>query len=354
MSEIKEFKELKFTHLIDRLKNKDFALLAGNGLGLSHPKQGGAFKFDVCGVKSSFEKEFYENILYDNFHCPEEMMDSLRIELIFSILKNYQERINDSHIWKEDNLKDLGPFLLKFKDFYTLNYDGLIYRALLRLKKEGKIDKFLDGFTPKLGKYQQENSVNLGLKSSYTDVEKIIKEYKGKAPILYFLHGAFHLFDENGSHMIRLEARRKGENLLDLCRQQYESSLQKWRVSKEDVSNILSPLIVLCSRPHYKELETKENQYLSLCLQQIQKEKKVFCFGCAFKNDTHILKALLSRTDSLEKKALYLSYYKDRSTIEEKIKNLYDEYDGCLIDPNSITLVNVSDQKETQKSIWDA
>lgn len=321
-------------------KSKDFAILFGNGLLLSHPDHGLKFNFCYESIKKDFIKELkrtdldkfssLERVTYLNFFITAEM-----------ILKKYVEGFEQLDLKSER----LRKYMEIFNSVYTLNYDPIIYNNIFpKVHKVNKTSKFADGIFEK-GKSAEY------IYGYFTEEQK-----NNKIIPIYFVHGAFHLYSKfcRNKPIYYKVKRTARKSLMVKCKENLEEIFSKFKKSEVFDRNLT---LVISYKDVLKKAIILNNPYLEMCYLSLKKVKKVFIFGCSFEFDLHILEALALG----DAECVYLGYceevikYDDyKNNIESKIDELINRvkqsfnYSKSDIDKlqefkNRITFVETSD-----------
>ncbi len=169
-------------------------------------------------------------------------------------------------------------FLGNFDSIYSLNYDLLLYWAIMQ-KELGPGADFDDGFrTPENGP------------TAYVtwEVEKSDQQS------VHYLHGALHIFDA-GAELKKFTWINTGMRLIEQVRQALESDMY--------------PLIVAEGESHQKKAKITHSNYLSRSFRSLPKVTgALFIFGHSLApNDEHILR-LIERGKTRQ---LYVSLFGD-------------------------------------------
>ena len=168
-------------------------------------------------------------------------------------------------------------FLSNFRKIYTLNYDMLLYWAVLQE---------LDPPVP----------TDDGFRGADTDADYVVWEpyLDFGSQRLLFLHGALHLYD-SGSELSKITWSRTGIPLVD----QIRNALASGRY----------PLIVTEGTSAEKEAKILHNAYLNHAIRSFAKiQKTLFIYGHSLAaNDAHILR----RIEEGKLDRLYVSVFGD-------------------------------------------
>jgi hypothetical protein len=172
-------------------------------------------------------------------------------------------------------------FLSNFDRIYTLNYDMLLYWAVMH-EGEHETPKN-DGFTD-----PDDPEADYVVWEPYLDFE---------AQRLFFLHGGLHLYD-TGSEISKITWSRTGIPLVDQIRQ----ALSEGRY----------PLIVTEGSSSEKEGKILHNAYLMHALRSLSRTSKpLFIYGHSLADsDAHILK----RLEEGKGKRLYVSIFGEHTS----------------------------------------
>ena len=292
--------EIGIDKLVGNIKPEEYSLLCGNGL-------------TKCVYGESWKNpddKFYENtfskLIEDikdtskNINCPEKLFDYIRIRYALEIFSYYQslQITVECEPQYEPQYIDKG-FLTQFKNIYTLNYDVLMPRTIAKISNDKtNPKKYMDGF---LGSKDQKQGDD--------------KNW------VYYLHGAFHLLHISGENQQYKKITSDYDNGIDLLtaiQNVYQKVQQAFIDEKCEKIIKNDPLLVFASRYQYKLGAILTDSYLKNCYEKLKAEKRVVVFGCSFKNDEHILEALMSG----ESKEIYIGYYcdKDREYFINKLK----------------------------------
>ena len=242
----------------------------------------------LFGDSKDFEKVIREltagvNTL-EKYNGDAELIKKIKEDILK--LKNFLvEALTSSHpsdpsVVGEDKLLSCARFLAKFQTVYTLNYDLLIYWAIIHGLKN-KIGKYTDGF------HADEN-----------DDEIIWDITQNNKPSINYLHGALHLFDRSQG-LTKITWNRT----LTPLREQIEDCLKKDEF----------PLIVAEGTSQEKHHKIRHFAYLERGIKSLSGIGGcLFIYGHSLDaNDNHILGAIK------KVKYLFISIFrKDEKTIK--------------------------------------
>ncbi len=315
--------------------SKEFAVLFGNGLSnIFTNKLSFSQKEKTQEIINKFIAFGQEYVSKEKNYVrsPGHLLESFYNRLAYFVAERYI-----------DDYKDIGfahqevkRLLKKFKAVYTINMDPIVYRNIFgdRSSDTGEDRKksiFCDGFCH----FE---------KDKWFEKEKMKKcfETSGLIPVFY-LHGAFHILHKAYNEMnqdhttgytkIISEPHIGGKNLYEVVEEKYKELMDD---KKLDVTNEESS--VLISSNYFKKLHhVDHDDYKKYCFDQLLNEKKLFIFGCSFKDDHHILKKL---ADSESIKEIYIGYKesesdKDYDTRDNVKKAIEDLRRSKLISPHS-------------------
>lgn len=288
-------------------------LLLGNGFGLSHPTLSEAFYFDFSSVIKDIIPHLGSEIIFtdDEKKCPEEFLDKLRsgtpkakqenvrLEATQIIINSYIESFSNGN-FENNRLWDLYKqvpyscivFLGRFKTIYTLNYDPLMYFEFLKLLDTDRLHH-IDGFKIKKEGYIEQKSIVSNLKKS---------EYR-----FVYLHG---------SYFININKRDNKLNKLARC----NITRNRLRERLFDRMADIRPFLILEGTWKSKKDLIDKYGYFRHCYESLQgSEENVLVYGMSFKNDDHILEALLNKPSG----NIFITYCddKDKKNIEKKISD---------------------------------
>ncbi|MBF2759067.1 MAG: DUF4917 family protein [Ectothiorhodospiraceae bacterium AqS1] len=291
---------IKFEEAIEEAKEIDdgkLTLLIGNGFSAHY------FNYSSLLEASGLADEMPERRLFD-------ALNTVDFEEVFRVLGNaiqvaeiyprddYAERLKNSDkkireslmqaIQKthpesrteiEDKLSTVASFLSLFSTLFTLNYDLLLYWAVLENKYSHR-DGFQSG---------HRSDYYIGPFSEYAYCD------------MYNLHGGLHLFrDENGGTHKAI-GRRMFSRMLDLI--------------KNNIRNGFLPIYVAEGLSAQKMEKIKSIRYLEHCYEKLKESTGViFIYGhSASENDSHIYDAIFKSKVS----QIYFGFYD-----KKEIKNL--------------------------------
>jgi hypothetical protein len=185
-------------------------------------------------------------------------VDALRGVLVSTIAGHHPDQPNEISARQFHSCRS---FLSRFDSVYTLNYDLLLYWAMMQKEGGPKIKISDDGFrTPEDGpaayvSWEVENS----------DAQNV-----------FYLHGALHLFDA-GAELQKYTWINTGRRLTDQIREALERSFY--------------PLIVAEGRSEQKKAKIMHSNYLSRAYRSLLKVGgSIFLHGHSLAvNDDHIL-----------------------------------------------------------------
>mgnify|MGYP001770970095 CR=1 FL=1 len=268
----------------------------------------------VISIYDEKSKETMEKLKIDSKKLKEHLVDV--------VTNNHPE--NATKIAEEEYLYCID-FLKKYNRIFTLNYDLLLFWALMKfdeLKDEGKFveDKELrlklgDGFG---------NSI-----SGYSDNYVVFKNNDSTFyQTIHYLHGALHIFD-NSSEIIKNTYSRTGKSLK-------EQTL-------ENLNKSIYPIFISEGTANQKKAKIIHNAYLNNSFKilrtlgsndkRFKDENSLIIFGSMLKsNDEHIIDAIIESKiknvyvgiGSIDRKP-ELSYFESRLA-DKKIELKYYNY----------------------------
>lgn len=291
MSKKASIEVITYTQVLEHLGSEKHAhVLLGNGF--SRACRNDVFAYGSLFEKASFERlslnarhafevlatTDFESVMRDLKHASalvelyagrktklagqmERDADGLRDLLAETIAQNHPE---SPQCIKEDRYRACRAFLSRFERIYTLNYDLLLYWALMHNDVDNLSLAPDDGFrTPEEG---PEDYVTWDPSNSYSQT-------------VYFLHGALHLFDA-GSEIRKYTWCNTGVKLIDQI--------------KDALHNGLYPLIVAEGAADAKLDAIMHSAFLSRCHRSFaQISGALVVFGVSMsKNDEHLLELI--------------------------------------------------------------
>lgn len=178
----------------------------------------------------------------------------------------------------DDEYLRARAFLKNFERVYSVNYDLLLYWAVMRTELEPEISSN-DGFA------------DPGYEADYVTWDPYVSFTYQR---IYYLHGALHIFDD-GTEIQKFTWNRTGIKLID----QIRSAL----------ANQLFPLVVTEGSSKTKEEKILHSAYLTHALRSLSNiASPLFIFGHALSsNDEHILR----RIEDGKIPAVFVSMYGD-------------------------------------------
>lgn len=319
---------------------KEFAFLFGNGFPMSSPQTVNNIPLRERFIISEDEytkileevdlrvklytKKFYK--FNGQILCPEKLLNFMRRVYGILIFRNYQDKQEDltsHHVIRPTD------FLKKFKSIYTLNYDFFSYVFIFQPFEK---TAFKDGFS--------NSPICIGCVKDRLEREDKFKPF-------YSLHGAFHLFlneDNEYRKIIAGEGATFPENVIH----KYKEMDEKLEDFQNGKANLDDPILIFSGRTTYKNAAVSDDEYLKYCLEQLEKESKIFTFGCSFKLDSHILDAIFK---NYSEKEIYIGFHNSGDILI--IQNYMSE--KGIHNRDKITLVNVSENQsaDIENTIWN-
>jgi hypothetical protein len=224
------------------------------------------------------EKDLCSDLLSD--------ANTLREMLAHAIAGNHPERPNEI---SDDEYITCRKFLSHFKNYYSVNYDLLLYWALM---------------------HDDLDDINLPRNDGFHEPDEGKQDYvvweitNGTGQNVYYLHGALHLFDV-GHEVHKYTWCNTGVPLID----QIKSALDKK----------MYPIYVSEGTSESKKDRILHSAYLSRGYRSLPSiSGSLFVYGLSFsENDSHIIKPIANGTV----KKLFVSLYGDptSSTNQELI-----------------------------------
>jgi hypothetical protein len=206
--------------------------------------------------------------------------DALRDVLASAIAQNHPDKPSDI---SDEQYAACRRFLNRFRNVYTLNYDLLLYWAIMQRESAQAMSPRDDGFrTPDEG----------GAEYVTWEVEKTDKQN------VFYLHGALHLYDA-GSELKKFTWINTGVRLIEQVRDALDQNL--------------FPLIVAEGSSNEKMARIQHSNYLGRGYRSFAKiTGNLYVYGFAMsQNDEHWLR-LIERNGSLRR--LFVGIYGDPGT----------------------------------------
>lgn len=197
--------------------------------------------------------------------------------------------------------KACQKFIENFSTIYTINYDLTLYWALMHnydKEKNNFIDNYSDGFTS----------------PPNDDEDYVVWDIKrGQTPKLIYLHGALHIFDDNGI-IKKFTWIRSGKTL-------------KEQITKQLENNIF-PIFISEGTKKDKEARINRSSILSKGYRSLsQKKGDLFTFGISFSdNDDHLLDAIFNPGFCFENLFVGIHGTKIKNDLSEKLKNFSKKF----------------------------
>jgi len=315
---------VSFSEAIDSAKEtgEPLSILLGNGFSIAYDAD--SFSYKKLLEKAEFDgakkDELFEALGTEDF---ERAIDSLRraasladmygsshadlarrmrqdADAVKNGLSSVLAQIhpNSSSAISDDEVRCAGRFLANFDNIFTLNYDLLLYWVLLKNRDFGiLLAAGYDGF----GK-------------PTSGVDTLV--WKGERQYLHYLHGALHLFLEEGPDQLTgLEKlTRKYGRLMD----QIQNKIAADRY----------PHVVTEGSMREKMDKISQSPYLKFCMEALLKVRgSLFMYGVGLnENDTHIRAAIaLSRVSRL-----FVSIRSDSSSaaLKARVGDIVDRRSG--------------------------
>ncbi|SDX65646.1 DUF4917 family protein [Salimicrobium album] len=306
MEKLVDYKDIKDSH-------RSY-LLFGNGLAMSFSSEFGYKSlYDLCSLEESssgpmfsaealqvfkdFDSTNFEWILYA-LDLTKKINETLYVdndktgEVYENIKHSLIKAVHRVHIGFDEirryQLERLGKIFASFnKGIFTTNYDLITYWALMENK-----NKLADLFF-------QHSTFNI----------KATTPYNGKKPV-HFLHGALHLYKENGATK---KVFRESGSLLE-------------RID-ETMSNHKTPLFVSEGTSDQKLRTITSNEYLHHCYKKLfQLSGGITIFGHSLaKEDNHIVEAI--RQSNVERIAYGVhTSRRDQKDIDREIAKINSKF----------------------------
>lgn len=185
--------------------------------------------------------------------------DDLKSYLVKIITNNHPEK--STSLLEAQKLKCVD-FVKKFKNIYSLNYDLLLYWAIM----QNNVDNFTDGFS------NTEDSQHEGF--------VVYQNQKSKGFRIHYVHGALHIFDA-GDEIIKKTYNNTDINLVDQVR--------------DSLSKHIYPIFISEGSSEQKLTKILHSAYLNHCYRSLCRiGGDLVVYGASLKNnDDHVLRAII-------------------------------------------------------------
>lgn len=206
----------------------------------------------ILGIYKSADKATRRQLLKD--------AECIRENLVKTLTAKHPNLPSDI---TDDQYRNCRNFLSHFSSKYTLNYDLLLYWALMHTELDELEIPCNDGFT----------------RIDDTPPEYVVWDESSHTQDVFYLHGALHLFDA-GYEIQKYTWANTGIKLIDQIR--------------AALKNKMFPVFVAEGTHIDKSRKILHNSYLGRCYRSFEKTSKdLFVFGHSLSpSDEHILKAI--------------------------------------------------------------
>lgn len=183
---------------------------------------------------------------------------SVKTALIESVTNNHLARPQDVLLDRRDRCVE---FLRPYLNVFTTNYDLLLYWVLMRGIEEGRL------------------SLHDGFRNAAESSEEYLV-FKGDSFGVFYLHGALHIWNENGE-VRKLSSSRSGVPLVEMITDGLDADRY--------------PLFIAEGEAENKREQIDQSAYLSHCFEAFGKIRgPVVVFGSRLApNDSHITDAIV-------------------------------------------------------------
>lgn len=246
------------------------------------------FSDDIARLFEKFSTDDFESILKILFIAKDvnsilEISDDKTKRLYQETRNSLIETIKEIHPEYntiENKLSNINKFIKKFKIILSLNYDLIIYWAIMYSIDKDEKYRFKDFFI------NGDFDIDIMLKDVNT--QKPNKHYKTKNSFIFYPHGNL-IFTTN----YKKETKIKVHNRLNLL----EEITNKWK------NNNTNPLFISEGTSKEKLRSIYNSTYLRTVYDKILplKKKSLVIYGCSFTdNDLHILESILRFSNKFE------------------------------------------------------
>jgi hypothetical protein len=271
----------KYIRLLDEA---DLATLSVEGLELFRNEHTADFELVIRSLRAAARMaDFYETTDPDLSGRLHEDADCLKGILAETLAKKHPANVGEIGVAEYEGARF---FLSQFERFYTLNYDLLLYWAMLQdLEPSFKHD---DGF--------REDPD--GPEADWV----AWNSYHQYGQNVFFLHGGLHLYDD-GATLKKLTFVRTGIPLVEQIRTQLDAGA--------------FPLVVTEGTAEEKLAGVIGHAYLGKCLRSLSScDGSLFIHGHSLAdNDEHILRAIVEA----KFKAIFVSIHDDPESDENRV-----------------------------------
>jgi hypothetical protein len=242
--------------------------------------------------------------------------DCLKEILAQTLASKHPENVGEIKIEEYESVRN---FLSNFERFYTLNYDLLLYWAMLQDLEPADLEHD-DGFRPD---------------PNDPDAEWVAwNSYNQYHQNVFFLHGGLHLYDD-GATLRKLTFSRTGIPLIEQIRDQLEGGA--------------FPLVVTEGTAEEKLSGVLSHAYLGKCLRSLSS-----CTGSLFihghslaENDDHILRGVVEA----KFKAIFVSLHGDPE--DEANREIRDRAEALALRRPENKPLSVEFYDAESASVWE-
>lgn len=188
--------------------------------------------------------------------------DIVKEALVTAIAKRHPDRPYDI---SSEQYQACRAFLARFRHIYTLNYDALLYWALMNVDVDNLQIRSDDGF-----RHPERE-------------ESYVTWQEGQSATVHFLHGALHLFD-NGSEILKYTWSKTEIPIVDQIRQALSENKFPLFVAEGDSDGKLAKIM-------HSAFLHKGMRSLQACADNSNTAFVVFGHSLA-ENDVHVLKCI--------------------------------------------------------------
>jgi hypothetical protein len=275
----------QWSEVSDRFRD---ALIVGNGGSmavssgfsyrslLEEARTRGYLNPQIESLFDQFQTEDFELLLRHLFHA-QMVNDALGVgsqpvsdaySLVKHSLIQAVPSVHCAHSTTEPHLANIAAFMARFKTVFSLNYDLIVYWALLRSNESQQAHRFKDCFYD--GRFRSDWA---NFRNPYRQERSVT--------LMFYPHGALHLAADKDGDDIKLTGDGASTFL--------ETIFEEWE------SNEVAPLIVCDGNSEQKRRRIGSSTYLSTVLTEVLPSSgpSLVCYGWALgEQEDHILRQL--------------------------------------------------------------
>jgi hypothetical protein len=243
---------------------------------LEEARTRGYLNAQIESLFDQFETEDFELLLRHLFHA-QMVNDALGVEskpvsdaysLVKKSLIQAVRSVHCAHSAAEPHIANIATFMAQFKTVFSLNYDLIVYWALLRSNESQQQHRFKDCFP------------NGAFRLDWTIFRNPIRQERA-VTLMFYPHGALHLAVDKDGNDVKLTVDNESTFL--------ETIFAEWE------GNEVAPLIVCDGNSEQKRRRIASSVYLSTVLTEVLPNggPSLACYGWALGDqEDHIVRQL--------------------------------------------------------------